>query len=152
MRKLMSLAVAAAMLCMALCACGAKQAPFEPQETAKTLLETSGVFSEELEQLDRAVLDAFYGIEESDGVTEAASYCSTGATAEEVTVLSFAGEKEAQAFQEKALVHIDAQKEANEGYRPQEIPKLDQARVEQREASLLILVCADQTAAEAALD
>lgn len=151
MKKLVSLALAA-MICLGLCACGAKQAPFDVTETSKTLLKTPGVFSEELAELDRAVLDALYGVEEPDGVTDAVSYVSTGATAEELTVLAFEDEKAAEAFQSKALSHIGEVREANESYRPQEMPKLEKALVERRGASILVLVCADLEAAEALLN
>lgn len=152
MKKLVSLALAA-VLGLTLCACGGgEKAAFAPEGTAAALLETPGVFSEELERLDDAVLEGFYGITEDDAVVLAVSYCSTGATAEEVTVLFFEGVKEAQAFEEKALAHIDYQKEANESYRPQEMPKLDKAIVERRGESILILVCDDPEAARAVLN
>lgn len=152
MKRFVAILTLAGLMCAALCACAEKEKPaFAPEGTVEALLEAPGVFSEELERLDDAILEGFYGITEDDGVVLEVGYCSTGATAEEVAVLFFEGVKEAQAFEEKALAHIDYQKEANESYRPQEMPKLEEAIVERRGESILILVCDDPEAARAVL-
>lgn len=146
-------AVISGLLCLALAGCGGGGAkkPFDPSVTAQTLLETPGVFTEDLERLDREILEQLYGLE-GRSVSQAVSWYSPGGTAEEVTVLLFESDSAAEEFVKTAQAHIADQKEANESYRPQELPKLEKAVVEQRGASLLVLVAADYDAAEKALE
>ena len=144
-------ALTAGLLSVILVGCGGAKQAFEPARTARAMLETPGVFTEELEALDRAVIDGLYGLEGS-GAVEAVCWYSPGGTAEEVTVLRFGTKDEAKAFEAQALEHIADAKESNVSYRPQEMPKLDKAVVERRGDTLLILVSADYDAAQAALD
>lgn len=142
------------MLCLSLglnlTACQKKQPPFDPATTAQALVEEPGVFSETLEPLEESVALTLYGLEDQAGV-EVTSYHSTGATAEEVTVLRFAGEEEAKAFVPRAQLYLADQLEANGGYRPLEVPKLESARLERRGTDVLLLVAADYQAAGALL-
>ena len=137
-------------LTLSLTSCGGKKPPFDPAVTAQALVEAPGVFSETLEPLEEAVALALYGLEGQDGV-EVTSYHSTGATAEEATVVRFADEAAAKAFVPRLQLYLADQLEANGGYRPLELPKLENARLEMRENSVLLLVAADYQAAEALL-
>lgn len=150
MKKLVSLALAA-LLGLALCACGSGKTPFDPEKTPQALFDAPGVFSEELEKLDRNIVDWLYGVKTESGVAEAVSWVSPGSTAEEVAVFRFESADAAEAFESAAWAHIDQAKEENETYRPLEMPKLDKAVVERRGATLLILVCDDPQAAQAVL-
>lgn len=151
--KKLCLTLSAVLLLTCLAACGGEEAkePFDPEATAQTLLNTPGVFSETLERLDRAVVEGEYGLE-GQGASEVVCWYSPGGTAEEVTVVTFEAEPSARAFADAAWAHIADQKEANETYRPAEMPKLEKAVVERRGSTVLVLVCADYEAAQAALD
>lgn len=105
------------------------------------------MFSETLEPLEESVALSLYALEGQEGV-EVTSYHSTGATAEEVTVLRFADEEAAQAFVPRAQLYLADQLEANGGYRPLELPKLEKALLERRENTVLLLVAADYQAAQ----
>lgn len=147
-------ALTAGLLCLCLAACGgrASKAPFVPEVAARTLLDTPGVFTEELERLDEAVVAGEYGLE-GQGVAQVVSYYSPGGTAEEITLVAFEDPSLAEAFAaDAAWSHIEDQKEANVTYRPDEMPKLDKAVVERRESTVMVLVCADYEAALAALN
>lgn len=148
MGKIIRTALTAGLLCLALAGCGGAKEPFDPARTAQALLDTPGVFSEELTGLDGAMV---YDLEGS-GAVETVCWYSTGATAEEVTVLRFDSADAAEAFLDRAQEHIEQQKEACESYRPQEMPKLDKAVVEQRGETVLVLVAADYEAAQAVLE
>lgn len=149
MKKLLSLLLAAA-LALGLAACGGGEAPFDPENTTAALLETEGVFSEELERLDTTIALAQYGLGGYLDV-EVAAYRSTGATAEEVAVIRFGSEEDAKAYETKAADYLEEQREANVDYRPQEMPKLDKAVAERRGSTFLILVAADRVAGAAVL-
>lgn len=109
------------------------------------------MFSETLEPVEAVVALSLYGLEGEEGV-ELASYHSTGATAEEVSVFRFADEEAAKAFVPRAQIYLADQLEANGGYRPLELPKLENARLERRGSTVLLLVAADYQAAQALLE
>lgn len=149
MKRLWSLMLAAALL-LGLAACGGEKESFDPEGTVGALLETQGVFSEELERLGTAIALAQYGLGGYLEV-EVTAYRSTGATAEEAAVIRFASQEDAKDYESKAAAYLEEQKEANVDYRPQEMPKLEKAVVERRGATVLILVAADYAAAEPVL-
>lgn len=150
--KRWSFILGCAVLFVCLTGCGGEtKEPFDPETTAQALLDAPGVFTETLERLDPAVVEGEYGLE-GQGASEVVCYYSPGGTAEEVTVVAFEAEPSARAFVDTAQAHIADQKEANETYRPNELPKLEKAVVERRDCTVLVLVCADYDAAMAALD
>lgn len=150
MKRLWSLILAAALL-LGLAACGGKKEPFDPEASTRALMETEGVFSEELERLDGVITLAQYGLGDYLEV-EAVAYRSTGATAEEMAVIRFGSEEDAKDYESKAAAYLEEQREANVDYRPQEMPKLESAVVERRGATILILVAADYAAAKPVLE
>lgn len=155
----------AALLCLALAACGGgEKAPFDPETTARALVAEPGVFSEELERLDTVIAVRQYGLEnyqsyrwakyppvgyEQGGANElkVAAYRSTGATAEEVAVMAFADEDQAKEYEAWLPSYLEEQREANVDYRPKEMPKLDDALIQRRGNTVLFLVAADYEAA-----
>lgn len=139
-------------LLLLLCACGGgggKSAEFDPAATADALLE-SEAFSEVLTPIDQDIACTLYGIDE-DTVTGSAIYGSTGATAEEIAVFTFADADGAAAGKAALETRISEQKIALENYQPAELVKLDAVLMEQRGNSVLMVVAADREAAEAAL-
>lgn len=144
-------AMAALFLLLAGCA-GAPTggaAEFVPAATAQALLD-SAAFSETLEALDADLITGVYGLTAEP--KEAAVYTSTGATAEEVVVLTFEKTEDADAALTALTKRVADQREACDGYLPLELPKLDGAVVKQAGASVLLVVAADYDAVTAALD
>lgn len=156
----------AALLCLALAACGGgERAPFDPETTARALVSEPGVFSEELERLDTVIAVRQYGLENylteeqaalepaeptgqyGGGALRVAAYRSTGATAEEVAVMAFADEDQAKEYEAWLPSYLEEQREANVDYRPKEMPKLDGALIQRRGNAVLLLVAADHEAA-----
>lgn len=150
-RKQMVSALLAALLCLGLAACGEKTevSPFEADKTPRALMD-AGAFSDELEELEETVLLQLYELDESK-VTKAVGFASTGLTAEEVAVFEMADEQAAQDAEELLQARLEYQIEANEDYRPNEMPKLDKAVIRRRGSTLLFLVANDYAAAEKAL-
>ena len=136
MKKLFSLCVALAFT-LILAACSGGGAPagaYDPDATAQALLD-SGAFSEALEEPEAAAV-----------------YTSTGATAEEIAVLVFSTQEEADDARKALEARVSDQKDACEGYLPAELPKLEQAIVKESGSSVLLVVANDSQAAQAALD
>lgn len=141
MKKFLSV-LCAAILCIVLAACGGKEAaPFDPENDAKALMDTSGVFSGALTEIDQATACALYGIDEST-VTASAVYGST-TSAEELAIFTFSDETAAQAAGELLGYRVEDRKDELENYLPDELPKLDKAVVEVRKNSALLVIAAD---------
>lgn len=73
-------------------------------------------------------------------LTSAAAYRSSGATCEEVCLLTFSDEVAAQTAVSTLNAYVSAQILSNKSYRPAQIPKLEKAILEQRGATVLLLV------------
>jgi hypothetical protein len=136
-----------ALLCLSLAACGsgssaqAEPAPFDPEADAQTLLD-SGAFSESLTPIDQSVACALYGIDEST-VTSSAAYGSLGTTAEELAIFTLTDEAAAQTALKDLQYRVEDRTEELKSYLPDEVSKLDQAVLEQRGTSVLLVVAAD---------
>ncbi len=70
---------------------------------------------------------ALYGLEEAD-LLDSAAYLSTGATAEECTVLVLPDDEAAQTALAALQTRVEDQTAALKDYQPQELPKLEAAR------------------------
>ncbi len=92
-----------------------------------------------------------YGLEEAglarEQFTGAIAFRSTGATCEELALLTFADEASAQTAAFALAGYIAAQVEVNKDYRPKELPKLEQAVLERRSTTVLLMVANDYEAA-----
>lgn len=152
MRKCLSVFVSV-LLALSLAGCGGQEAPrpFDPESDAQALTEAQGVFSAPMTAIDGDVACALYGIDE-DTVTGAAAYSATATSAEELAIFAFDSEDAAQAAAKLLQTRITDRTEELENYLPDELPKLEKARVEQRGATALLLVCADYDAAAKCLD
>ncbi len=126
---------------LTLCACGGKEPEAFDPAGAQDLL-TSGAFSEELEAIDGEVACALYGID-PETVTDCAVYGSTGATAEELAVFVCADEEGAKAVETQLTTRVADRTADMVGYIPLEVPKLQEAVVERRGVSVILVVAND---------
>ena len=157
-QKLTAALLALACLC-ALTACQGKVEPAPSYELSDVqAMADAGAFSEELEELDADIAFALYrladyGLSRED-LKDCAVLRSAGATCEEAAVLLLDGDDAKLADQaEQALKdYIQGQIEANVDYRPDEIPKLENAIVSSRDQSLLLVVANDLEAAKSVVD
>ena len=138
----------AAILVLLLAACGGKDAAKPYDAGAAEAILASGCFSEQLEELPATLI---YDRLDGESLTSSVVYASTGATAEELAVLVCSDEKAAAAAKEVLQARIDAQKAVLASYQPREISKLDNALLEQRGSTVLMVVAADDAAVKAAL-
>lgn len=119
-------------------------------------LLTSDAFSEPLEELEAEIAWMLYGLEDAgiapELLTDLRAYRSAGATCEEVAVLLFSEETAAQTALNTLQFYLDAQIQTNKDYRPAEVPKLDQALLERRDTTVLLLVANNYEAAHKLLN
>lgn len=151
MKKFLSVFLSGALL-LSLAACGEK-APtaFDPVKDVQTLLDTNQVFAETLEAVDQATACALYGIDEAT-VTASAVYMANATSAEEVAIFTLADEAATQAAATQLGYRIDDRIDELTSYLPGEVPKLEEAVVETRGNSVLLLVCSDYDGAKKVLE
>ena len=150
--KLLCLAAA---LCLLLGACSAPadsgSAAFDPEAATQAVLD-SGAFSVELTELDAALLYDFsgYGLDSST-LTASKAYSSSG-FAEQVSVTVWKDEAAAQAAVDMFKTYLEDMAATYKDYAPAEVPKLENAVLEQRGSSVLLAVANDAGAAKTAVD
>lgn len=150
--KLLCLAAA---LCLLLGACSAPadsgSAAFDPEAATQAVLD-SGAFSVELTELDAALLYDFsgYGLDSST-LTASKAYSASG-FAEQVSVTVWKDEAAAQAAVDMFKTYLEDMAATYKDYAPAEVPKLENAVLEQRGSSVLLAVANDAGAAKTAVD
>lgn len=140
-------------LCLLLSACGGGDTAkaFDPETATKAVLD-SGCFSVELDELDAALLYDFQGYGVDDGaVTGSKAYSASGYT-EQVAVLTCKDEDAAGQVKAFLEQYLSDMKDSYKDYAPAEVPKLDAAILEQRGASVLLVVPNDAAKARSAVD
>lgn len=154
MKKIYSILLA---LTLGLTACGGG-APAAYETRDVQAIADAGAFSEELEKLDGDTafsvlyrLDQ-YGLERG-ALTDCAVLRSAGATCEEAAVLVMDSEESARTVKEALEDYIQRQIDQNEsyGYRLSEIPKLEDAYIDVRGSTVLLVVASDLDAAKDAV-
>ena len=150
--KLLCLAAA---LCLLLGACSAPadsgSAAFDPEAATQAVLD-SGAFSVELTELDAALLYDFsgYGLDSST-LTASKAYSASG-FAEQVSVTVWKDEASAQAAVDMFKTYLEDMAATYEDYAHAEVPKLENAVLEQRGSSVLLAVANDAGAAKTAVE
>lgn len=147
MKKLLAAAWMLAGLCILTACSGTTEddlRTYLPEDVAA--VTQAGAFSEELEELDSAT--AFmvyrfgdYGLEQT-ALKDCAVVRSSGATCEEMAVLIWEEPEQAETACQALKDYVESQIEANENYRPNEIPKLENAVVDDM-GDAVVLVIAD---------
>lgn len=157
MKKLLTVTLALA-LALSLTSCGGKENDAPPLYSTAHVeaMAEAGAFSEELEELDADTAFALYKLADyglaREELTDCAVLRSAGATCEEGAVLVFASADKAETAAGALKDYVQSQIEANEDYRPDEIPKLEDAYISQRGITLLLVVANDMDAAKKAVE
>ena len=135
-------------LTLLLCACAQPAAPSEhfAPETVQHLLDC-GAFSEPIDPLEADIAWGLYrlsaaGLSRED-MTQAVAYRSSGATCEELALLTFRDAAAALTATQALEGYLADQILANRDYRPAQIPKLEQAQLLCRGNTVLLLVAND---------
>ncbi len=153
MKKLLPIVLALS-LALSLSACGGGEESYKPEDVRA--MADAGAFSEELEELDGDTAFALYGLAdrglEREDLTDCAILRSAGATCEEGAVLVLSDRDKARDAAEALYTYNGRQIEANEDYRPGEIPKLKEVYIDVRGNTVLMVVAGDLDAAKDAVD
>ncbi len=153
MKKFINLTLVLA-LALVLTACGSKtEAEVWDTGDVQALLD-SGAFSEELEELDKDTAFILYRLADYglDRLSGAVVFRSAGATCEELAYLVLDSEDSAKAAKGALEDYVQSQIDENVDYRPAEIPKLENAYIDQRGETLLLVVASDIDAAKKAVE
>lgn len=140
-------------LCLALTACAkdAGQEAYEPEGTVQALV-ASGAFSVTLEELEASLLYDFsgYGLDE-ERLANASARSASG-YAEQVSVTVWETEEDAEAALTAFTDYLQDRKDTYKSYAPAEVGKLENAIVNRRGTSVLLVVPNDVEAAKAAVE
>ncbi len=153
MKKLLTLTLALALV-LGLSACGGKEDETVWDTGDVQALLDSGAFSEELEELDKDTAFILYKLADYGlgRLSGAIVRRSAGATCEELAYLVLDSEDSAKTAEKALEDYVQSQIEANEDYRPDEIPKLEDAYISRRGSTLLLVVANDIDAAKKAVE
>ncbi len=105
----------------------------------------------EVDEDTAEVLYGLYGLTDDD-YDDLAVYMSTGATAEEIAVVSVDSDAQAEKVTEVLKARIAAQIKSFENYVPGEVNKLSDAIVERVDNCIVLAVCNDYDEYHAAKD
>ncbi|MBE6030753.1 MAG: DUF4358 domain-containing protein [Clostridiales bacterium] len=150
MKKIITLVLVLTTI-MTLAACGGGTQDYNPYTRdldedafAATLLAKIefGDIMTEVDDDAAGVLYSLYGLTEND-YDDLSVYMSTGATAEEIAVISVENEDQAAKVGAVLVDRIDAQIKSYENYAPDEVEKLSNAIVEQVDDVVILIVCED---------
>ena len=147
MKHIFPLALAAALLLGLLAGCGEKrEVSVDTQALAEALLGGDGIFDEPLSAVDADAVCLLVG-EELTG-EEILAYLGSGATAEELLIVTAKGEQEAGECLELLRGHLEDRTQMYSNYLPEEAYKLDNAYLAAHGRYVILCVSADFQAAE----
>ena len=129
-----------------------KEPSFPAEVTTQALLD-SGAFSETLEELDLDIAVMMFWLNGDVAEYEGSRvYYSTGATAELAAVISVRDESKVPEVEEALKAWVNNEIEAEKDYRPTEVTKLENAIIESRGFTVLLVVADDANKAIEAIE
>lgn len=152
MKKLLCAAMAL-LLCLSAVACGTakdnKKEPFQPVQTVQALVE-SGAFSGEMMEFDHTLLFQLPG--DGTGYEGTVVYYNMMGISEVAAVIKVAQEADVAQVEQALKDWVDMTKTNESDYRPAEAEKLDNAILETRGNTVLLVVAADAEKAKSAIE
>lgn len=138
------------MLLACLAGCSQKAVDLDPQTAAKTLTDASTGDSP-LSKLDLDAALALYGLTSGE-VADGSIYIGNSGTVDEVSVWKAVSDSAANTIEDRVRDRIATQKDVYADYRPDEIPKLNNAVVVRRGQFVILFIDGDSKAAQKAVD
>lgn len=148
-KKVLAVLLGMTMLVMAACG-GQKEVVFGISQAASDLLD-SGAFTDTLTKCDNDKVATLYSVD-ADTLAEYEVYIGTGATAEEIAIFRVKDSKDLDAVKTACETRIEDQKKACENYLPDEMPKLNSPVIRTAGNYVVMVISADNSKAESALD
>ena len=142
-------AALAAALCMAAAGCGKQQAEINPADAVQQLKDSVS-FTDQMTEMDSAGACRFYDVG-TDLVQDGAAYVGSGATAESLAVFEATDTDAAQSIADALQTFTDGWIKGYSDYKPEEVPKLESAVLEQDGVYVVFCVTADNAAAKTAV-
>lgn len=142
-------AALAAALCVAVTGCGKQQMEIKPAEAVQQLKE-SVTFTDQMTDMDSAGACRFYDVS-TDLVQDSAACVGSGATAESLAVFEASDADAAQRIVDTLQTFTDSWIKGYSDYKPEEVPKLESALIEQDGVYVVFCVTADNAAAKTAV-
>ncbi|MBN7774540.1 DUF4358 domain-containing protein [Clostridium aminobutyricum] len=139
--------------------CGEKAEPsvsgnvnskIDAKKMADYLVENT-TFTDDMSPVDMEIFLSLYNLDESV-VKDASLYASTGATAEEVAVITATDKTGMELIRKSCQQRVEAQKQAFENYVPEELTKLETPVMKQVGDAFVLVVCNDSDKAEELID
>ena len=141
-------AALAAALCMTAAGCG-KQLDMTPADAVQQLKENVS-FTDQMAEMDSAGACRFYDVD-TELVQDSAAYVGSGATAESLAVFEATDADAAQSIADALQTFTDSWIKGYSDYKPEEVPKLESAVLEQNGVYVVFCVTADNAAAKTAV-
>lgn len=141
-------AALAAALCMTAAGCG-KQQDITPADAVQQLKENVS-FTDQMTEMDSAGTCRFYDVD-TELVQDSAAYVGSGATAESLAVFEATDADAAQSIADALQIFTDSWIKGYSDYKPEEVPKLESAVLEQDGVYVVFCVTADNAAAKTAV-
>lgn len=141
-------AACAAALCLLAAGCGAK-AELDPAAARDRLGEELS-FTDQMTDMDTASACRFYSVDPSLAA-DGAAYVGSGATAESAAVFEAVDAAAAGEIAAQLQAFTDSWIAGYSDYKPEEVPKLESAVLEQDGVYVVFCVTADNTAAKSAV-
>lgn len=139
----------AAALCVTAAGCGKQQAAIDPADALEQL-KSSTTFTDQMTDMDSAGACRFYDVS-ADLVQDGAAYVGSGATAESMAVFEATDTDAAQGIADALQTFTDSWIKGYSDYKPEEVPKLESAVLEQDGVYVVFCVTADNAAAKTAV-
>lgn len=114
-------------------------------------LKTKITYEDELSEIDKDTAVQIYNLDSID-IADCIAYVSTGATAEEIVVISANNATDALKVEELLKRRVEEQKESFRDYVPEELKKLDDAVIEEEGNTVVLSISKEEEKAEDIID
>ena len=142
-------AAGAVALCVIAAGCSKQQLALEPSDTLAQL-KGKITFTDQMTDMDSENTCRFYDID-TGMVADSVSYVGSGATAESMAVFEAVDADAAGSIADALQTFIDGWIAGYSDYKPEEVPKLESAVLEQNGVYVVFCVSADNTTAKTAV-
>lgn len=142
-------AALAAALYMTVAGCGKQPMDITPADAVQQLKENVS-FTDQMTEMDNAGTCRFYDVD-TELVQDSVAYVGSGATAEGLAVFETTDADAAQSIADALQIFTDSWIKGYSDYKPEEVPKLESAVLEQDGVYVVFCVTADNAAAKTAV-